>query len=636
VSGATKTSVRSFVTQFGPYVDLQNAARNRVFALPSESRFTNWTDAVIETYGAKYATSGNAPPLAAVMSSYRGVISVESAVPLELWAMYRYDAIDKTLVNERVAQFRDQTRRFLNGELGEDEFRHLRLRNGLYIQRHAPMLRVAIPYGLLSSAQLRTLASIARRYDRGYGHFTTRQNIQYNWPKLAEVPEILAELAAVEMHAIQTSGNCIRNTTSDHLAGVTPDEIEDPRPWCEIIRQWSTLHPEFSYLPRKFKIAVTGSPRDRAASLVHDVGVHIVRRADGELGFEIFAGGGLGRTPVIGQVVREFLPREHLLSYLEAVLRVYNREGRRDNLTKARIKILVRSLGIEEFRRRVEIEWGLINDGALRVTPAQVERMRSFFGPPAYRRLQDSDPAAGKDAAFRAWYRYNTSEHKMPGYRVVYVSLKKAGVAPGDATDAQMELIADLADRYGFGEVRVTHTQNLLFADVEQEKTFDLWQTLDAAGLATPNIGTLTDMICCPGLDFCSLANAGSIDVAKLINERFDDYDYLYDLGELDVKMSGCMNACGHHHVGNIGILGVDKGGEEWYQITIGGAAGEDASLGTVIGPSVAKADVPETLARLLAVYVEQRHADERFLDTVRRLGVKPFKERVYATSAAA
>jgi len=550
--------------------------------------------------------------------------------------MYRYDAIDRTLVNERVAQFRDQTRRYLNGELSEDEFRPLRLRNGLYIQRHAPMLRVAIPYGLLSSAQLRTLASIARRYDRGYGHFTTRQNIQYNWAKLVEVPEMLAELAAVEMHAIQTSGNCIRNTTSDHLAGVAPDELEDPRPWCEIIRQWSTLHPEFSYLPRKFKIAVTGSPRDRAASLVHDVGVHIVRRADGELGFEILAGGGLGRTPIVGQVVREFLPREHLLSYLEAVLRIYNREGRRDNLTKARIKILVRSLGIEEFRRRVEAEWGSIRDGALRVTQAQVERMRSFFDAPAYRKLQDSEPAAGKDAAFRAWYRYNTSEHKMPGYRVVYVSLKKAGVAPGDATDAQMELIADLADGYGFGEVRVTHTQNLLLADVEQEKTFELWRTLDAAGLATANIGTLTDIICCPGLDFCSLANAGSIDVARLINERFDDYDYIYDLGELDVKMSGCMNACGHHHVGNIGILGVDKGGEEWYQITIGGAAGADASLGTVIGPSVAKADVPETLARLLTVYVEQRYPDERFLDTVRRLGVKPFKERVYAAPAAA
>jgi sulfite reductase (NADPH) hemoprotein beta-component len=544
--------------------------------------------------------------------------------------------IDKTLVNERVAQFRDQTRRFLAGELNEDEFRALRLRNGLYIQRHAPMLRVAIPYGLLSSAQLRALSSIARRYDRGYGHFTTRQNIQYNWPKLEDVPDILAELAAVEMHAIQTSGNCIRNTTSDHLAGVTPDELEDPRPWCEIIRQWSTFHPEFTYLPRKFKIAVTGSPRDRAASLVHDVGVHIVRGADGELGFEILAGGGLGRTPVIGQVIREFLPREHLLSYLEAVLRIYNREGRRDNLTKARIKILVRSLGLQEFRRRVEAEWELIKDGGLRVAETEVERVRGFFGPPAYRSLEDTEPGAGKETAFRAWYRYNTTEHKVPGYRAVYVSLKKPDVAPGDATDDQMDLIADLADRYSFGEVRVTHTQNLLMADVEQEKTFELWRALDGAGLATPNIGTLTDMICCPGLDFCSLANAGSIDVAKLINERFDDYDYVYDLGEIDVKMSGCMNACGHHHVGNIGILGVEKHGEEWYQITIGGAAGADASLGTVIGPSVAKAAVPETLARLLAVYVEQRHDGERFLDTVRRLGIKPFKERVYAAPAAA
>jgi sulfite reductase (NADPH) hemoprotein beta-component len=550
--------------------------------------------------------------------------------------MYRYDVTDKTLVDERVAQFRDQTRRFLAGELSDDEFRHLRLRNGLYIQTHAPMLRVAIPYGLLSSLQLRTLGRIARRYDRGYGHFTTRQNIQYNWPKLEEVPDILADLAEVEMHAIQTSGNCIRNTTSDHLAGVTPDELEDPRPWCEIIRQWSTFHPEFTYLPRKFKIAVTGAPQDRAASLVHDVGVHIVRNSRGELGFEILAGGGLGRTPIIGQVVREFLPREHLLSYLEAILRVYNLEGRRDNLTKARIKILVKALGIAQFRQRVEAEWELIRDGGLRIDDAEIDRMRSFFPPPAYRRLPDIEPAVGKETAFRAWYRYNTVAHKVSGYRVVYISLKKPDVAPGDATDAQMELLADLAERYSFGEVRVTHTQNLLFADVQQDQTFELWQTLQAAGLATPNIGTLTDMICCPGLDFCSLANAGSIDVAKLINERFDDYDYLYDLGELDVKMSGCMNACGHHHVGNIGILGVDKGGQEWYQITIGGAAGADASLGQVIGPSVAKREVAETIARLLAVYVEQRVPEERFLDTVRRIGVKPFKERVYAAPAAA
>jgi sulfite reductase (NADPH) hemoprotein beta-component len=550
--------------------------------------------------------------------------------------MYRYDVIDKALVDERVSQFRDQTRRFLAGELTDDEFKHLRLRNGLYIQRHAPMLRVAIPYGLLSSAQMRTLGGIARRYDRGYGHFTTRQNIQYNWPKLEEVPDILADLAAVEMHAIQTSGNCIRNTTSDHLAGVTPNELDDPRPWCEIIRQWSTFHPEFTYLPRKFKIAVTGAPQDRAASLVHDVGVHIVRGPDGELGFEILAGGGLGRTPIIGQVVRDFLPRQHLLSYLEAILRVYNLEGRRDNLTKARIKILVKSLGIEEFKRRVEAEWELIRDGGLALTDAEVARVRGYFQAPAYRVLGNIDPAKDQDAAFRAWYRYNTAEHKVAGYRVVYISLKKPDVPPGDATDSQMELIADLADTYSFGEVRVTHTQNLLLADVEQGKTFELWRTLQAAGLATPNIGTLTDMICCPGLDFCSLANAGSIEVAKLINQRFDDYDYLYDLGELDVKMSGCMNACGHHHVGNIGILGVDKGGQEWYQITIGGAAGADASLGHVIGPSVAKTEVPETIARLLAVYVEQRQPEERFLDTVRRLGVKPFKERVYAAPAAA
>ncbi len=553
-----------------------------------------------------------------------------------LTSMYRYDPIDATLVAERVAQFRDQTRRFLAGELSDDEFRHLRLRNGLYIQRHAPMLRVAIPYGLLSSAQLRMLGAIARRYDRGYGHFTTRQNIQYNWPQIADVPDILADLATVEMHAIQTSGNCIRNVTSDHLAGVTPHELEDPRPWCEIIRQWSTFHPEFTYLPRKFKIAVTGAPQDRAASLVHDVGIHIVRGPDGEPGFEILAGGGLGRTPIIGQVIREFLPRRHLLTYLEAILRVYNLEGRRDNLTKARIKILVRSLGVEEFKRRVETEWSAITTASAPLDEREIARVRGFFAPPPYRSLADTDPSADRETAFRAWYRHNTHAHKIPGYRAVFVSLKKPGVAPGDATDAQMELLANLSDRYSFGEIRVTHTQNLLFADVEQTAAYELWRELDRAGLATPNIGTLTDMICCPGLDFCSLANAGSIEVARLINERFDDYDYLYDLGELEVKMSGCMNACGHHHVGHIGILGVDKGGEEWYQITIGGAAGADAALGSVIGPSVAKSDVAETIARLLSVYVERREPEERFLDTVRRLGVKPFKEKVYAAPAAA
>jgi sulfite reductase (NADPH) hemoprotein beta-component len=610
----------------------RDAAPNRRFALPSKSRFlaiTKGTIAPIDKDRQSLTRTGSHKLMSRSNWPNQGSAQYGEA-------MYRYDLTDRTLVQERVAQFRDQTRRFLAGSLSEDEFRHLRLRNGLYIQRHAPMLRVAIPYGLLSSTQLRTLAGIARRYDRGYGHFTTRQNIQYNWPKLETVPDILADLAEVEMHAIQTSGNCIRNITSDHLAGVTPNELEDPRPWCEIIRQWSSFHPEFTYLPRKFKIAVTGAPQDRAASLVHDVGVHIVRGSNGDLGFEILAGGGLGRTPILGQVVREFLPREHLLTYLEAILRVYNLEGRRDNLTKARIKILVRSLGIEEFTRRVEAEWELLRDLRASVDDAQIARMRGFFNPPAYLKLPNCEPDLGKETAFRAWYRYNTAAHKVPGYRAVFVSLKKPDMPPGDATDSQMELIADLADRYSFGEVRVTHTQNLLLADVEQRKTYELWQTLASAGLATPNIGTLTDMICCPGLDFCSLANAGSIDVAKLINERFDDYDYIYDLGEIDVKMSGCMNACGHHHVGNIGILGVDKGGEEWYQITIGGAAGADASLGSVIGPSVAKTQVPETIARLLDVYVEERQPEERFLDTVRRLGVKPFKERVYAAPIAA
>ena len=550
--------------------------------------------------------------------------------------MYRYDATDKTLVRERVRQFRDQTTRFLAGTLSEDEFRHLRLRNGLYIQRHAPMLRIAIPYGLLASRQLRTLASISRDYDHGYAHFTTRQNLQFNWPKLEQVPDILGELAEVEMHSIQTSGNCVRNTTSDHLAGITPNELEDPRPWCEIIRQWSTFHPEFTYLPRKFKIAVTGAAQDRAATQIHDIGVHIVKGVGGERGFEILAGGGLGRTPILGQVVRSFLPRAYLLSYIEAILRVYNLEGRRDNIHKARIKILVKALGIEEFRRRVEAEFELIKDKGPKVDEGEIERMQAFFTPPAYLALKNFDPSLGRETEFRAWYKYNTVAHKVPGYRAVFVSLKHPGVAPGDATHAQMDLVADLADRYSFGEIRVTHTQNLLLGDVEQSKLYELWQVLRAAGLATPNIGTLTDMISCPGLDFCSLANAGSIEVTKLINQRFDDYDYIYDLGELEIKMSGCMNACGHHHVGHIGILGVDKNGEEWYQITIGGAAGNDAALGTVIGPSVPKHAVADTIARLLDVYVEEREGEERFLDTVRRLGVKPFKERVYAAPLAA
>jgi sulfite reductase (NADPH) hemoprotein beta-component len=551
--------------------------------------------------------------------------------------VYRYDQIDQTLVNERVAQFRDQTRRFLAGELSEDEFRPLRLRNGLYIQRFAPMLRVSIPYGLLSSRQLRMLGHIARHYDRGYGHFTTRQNIQYNWPQLERVPDILADLASVEMHAIQTSGNCIRNITADHLAGVAPDEIADPRPYCEIIRQWAALHPEFSYLPRKFKIAVTASPADRAAVEIHDVGVRLRRGPNGEIGFEILAGGGLGRTPIIGKVIRAFLPQADLLAYLEAILRVYNRHGRRDNLTKARVKILVRTLGAQEFTRQVEEEFQANREFAPRLEAHEIERMASFFAAPPYRQFEEgADGRAGPasaDPAYEAWLRYNTRRHKIAGYRVVFVSLKKHGEAPGDMTADQMEALAELSDRVSFGMVRATHDQNLVLADVPQAALPAVWRELDALGLATANIGTLTDMICCPGLDFCSLANAGSIDVAKQIHARFDDLDYLYDLGPIEIKMSGCMNACGHHHIGHIGILGVDKHGKEWYQITIGGSASGPATLGEVIGPSVPKEQVSETIARLLEVYVRERHGeDERFVDAVRRIGIEPFQERVYET----
>jgi len=547
--------------------------------------------------------------------------------------VYRYDTLDQTLVAERVAQFRDQTQRFLAGTLSEEEFRPLRLRNGLYIQKHAPMLRVAVPYGLLSTRQLRMLAHLARKYDRNYGHFTTRQNIQYNWPALKDVPDMLADLATVEMHAIQTSGNCIRNVTADHFAGIAPDEVDDPRPYCEIIRQWSTLHPEFNYLPRKFKIAVTGSPADRAASEVHDIGLHMRRGPDGQVGFEVLVGGGLGRTPIIGKVIREFLPREHLLSYLEAILRIYNQEGRRDNMYKARIKILVKAKGEQVFRDAVEQEWALIRDSALKLDTAEIDRVRAFFAPLPYEPLADIDATAGREAAFVAWYRHNTRAHKVPGYRAVIVSLKAPDIAPGDITADQMDALADLADRVSAGQVRTTHDQNLILGEVRQQDLYETWQGLTTLGLATPNIGTLTDMICCPGLDFCSLANAGSIGIAKQINDRFSDIDYLYDLGPLEIKMSGCMNACGHHHVGHIGILGVDKHGEEWYQITIGGSASGTSSLGTVIGPSVGKADVADTIAKLLDVYVSQRREAETFLDTVRRIGVEPFRERVYAAS---
>jgi sulfite reductase (NADPH) hemoprotein beta-component len=554
--------------------------------------------------------------------------------------MYRYDQIDQTLVDERVAQFRDQTQRFLSGALTEEEFKLLRLRNGLYIQRFAPMLRISVPYGLLSSRQLRMLAHIARRYDRGYGHFTTRQNIQFNWPQLEQVPDILADLATVEMHAIQTSGNCIRNITADHLAGVAPDELADPRPYCEIIRQWATLHPEFSYLPRKFKIAVTASPGDRAASEVHDVGVRLRSGPDGAIGFEILAGGGLGRTPIIGQVIREYLPQSELLAYLEAILRVYNRHGRRDNIHKARIKILVRALGVQEFRRQVDAEFEAAREFAPRLLETEVERMRAFFAPPPYEMLDDVADAAGNAgllsgarAPYEAWYRYNTRAHRVPGYRIVFVSLKKHGEAPGDITAAQLDALAELADRHSFGLIRSTHDQNLVLADVPQRALREVWQTLESLELATPNIGTLTDMICCPGLDFCSLANAGSIPIAKQIHARFDDLDYLYDLGPIEIKMSGCMNACGHHHIGHIGILGVDKHGKEWYQITIGGSSASPAALGEVIGPSVPKEAVADTIAKLLDVYLEERQDEhERFIDTVRRIGVEPFQERVYET----
>jgi sulfite reductase (NADPH) hemoprotein beta-component len=550
--------------------------------------------------------------------------------------MYRYDELDQALVDQRVAEFRDQVRRHLAGELSEDEFRPLRLRNGLYIQRHAPMLRIAIPYGLLSARQLRTLAAIARRYDRGYGHFTTRQNLQLNWPALADVPDILAELASVQMHAIQTSGNCVRNVTADHLAGVAPDEIDDPRPYCELIRQWATLHPEFTYLPRKFKIAVTGSAEDRAASEVHDIGLQLRRERQGEIGFTVRVGGGLGRAPAIGQVVREWLPLPELFAYLEAILRVYNLYGRRDNIHKARIKVLLKSLGLERFRSEVEAEWQAGRTAAPQPTVTEVERVRAFFRPQPYETLEDDDPTVGREPSFKAWYRYNTRPHRVPGYRAVFVSLKAHGAVPGDMTSAQMEAVAALAERVSFGLIRSTHAQNLLLADVPQHALYPVWCELGALGLAMPNIGTLTDMIACPGLDFCSLANAGTIAVAQQIQQRFDDLDYLYDLGEIEIKISGCMNACGHHHVGHIGILGVDKHGEEWYQISLGGSANGSTALGEVIGPSVPQHEVASTLERIVETYRALREQDERFIDTVRRLGLTPFRERAYAAHPAA
>jgi sulfite reductase (NADPH) hemoprotein beta-component len=543
--------------------------------------------------------------------------------------MYTYDDIDQGMVDERVAQFRDQTRRFLDGKLSEDDFRALRLRNGLYIQRYAPMLRIAIPYGLLSSRQLRKLADIARKYDRGYGHFSTRQNLQLNWPKLEQVPEILAELATVQMHAIQTSGNCVRNITTDQFAGVARDEIVDSFVWCELIRQWSTFHPEFNYLPRKFKIAVNGATADRAATFVHDIGLHAVKSADNEIGFRVIVGGGLGRTPIVGHVIREFLPWRHLLTYLDAILRVYNRYGRRDNIHKARIKILVKERGVDKFRAEVDEEWSHLKDGPATVTWAEIRRIEGRFTRPEYEKLADID-FTGLKTPFNAWLRRNVHAHKMPGYAAVTISLKKTGVPPGDATSEQMERIAELADHYSFGELRVTHEQNLVFADVKQAELPGLWQELRSLGLATPNIGLLTNIISCPGGDFCSLANAKSIPVAEAIQRRFDDLDYLHDIGELDLNISGCMNACGHHHVGHIGILGVDKNGEEWYQITIGGA--QEGRIGKIIGPSFARADIPDVIERLIETYLELRDSEhERFVEVVQRTGTEPFRKHVYA-----
>ena len=550
--------------------------------------------------------------------------------------MYRYDQYDHQIVKERVAQFRSQVERRISDELTEDEFRPLRLQNGLYLQRHAYMLRVAVPYGLLSSKQMRMFAHIARKYDRGYGHFTTRQNIQYNWIDLERTPDILADLASVEMHAIQTSGNCIRNITSDEYCGVAADELIDPRPFAEILRQWSTFHPEFAWLPRKFKIAFNAATHDRAAVQIHDIGLNIVKNAAGELGFQVLAGGGMGRTPILGSVIRGFLPWQHLLTYVEAIMRVYNQYGRRDNKYKARIKILVKALGAEEFARQVEAEWADLQDSPSLLTDAELQRVTSYFTPPAYESFAGDDASVAQqrtdNKAFHNWLTRNVKPHKIPGYAIVLLSLKKTGTPPGDATAEQIDFVADLAERYSFGELRVTHEQNLVLADVKQSELFALWQEAKAYGLATPNIGLLTDIICCPGGDFCSLANAKSIPIAEAIAERFDNLDFQHDIGEIELNISGCINACGHHHVGNIGILGVDKDGSEWYQVSLGGAQGNDSAIGKIIGPSFSAQQMPEVVGRILEVYVRDRIEDERFIETVRRLGVAPFKDHVYAT----
>jgi len=550
--------------------------------------------------------------------------------------MYRYDSYDQALVSQRVSQFRGQVARRLSGELTEDEFKPLRLMNGLYLQLHAYMLRVAVPYGTLSAEQMRMLAFIAEKYDRGYGHFTTRQNIQYNWPKLEDVPDILDHLASVEMHAIQTSGNCIRNVTADQFAGAAADEIEDPRIYSEIIRQWSTLHPEFSFLPRKFKIAVTGASHDRAAVRVHDIGLQMRRNVIGEPGFEVIVGGGQGRTPVIGTTIREFLPKQHLLSYLEAILRVYNQLGRRDNLYKARIKILVNQTGAEEFTRLVEEEWEEIKNSALMLPQEEVVRIEAFFAPPPYEDLELTQTAFEarrfEDRDFARWCRTNLTPHKVMGYAIANISLKAVGEAPGDATAEQMRVVADLAERYSFGEIRVTHEQNLVLPHVRLNDLPAIWDTLELHGLATPNIGLVSDIIACPGLDYCNLANARAIPVAQRIAQRFADLEKQHDIGDLNIKISGCINACGHHHVGHIGILGVDKKGEEFYQITLGGSADESAAIGKIIGPAFSYDEVVGAVDTIVETYLSIREPGETFLQTYHRVGLAPFKENLYGT----
>jgi sulfite reductase (NADPH) hemoprotein beta-component len=550
--------------------------------------------------------------------------------------MYAYDELDRTIVNERVSEFRDQVARRLSGELTEDEFKSLRLMNGVYLQLHAYMLRIAIPYGTLSSNQLRRLAHVARKYDRGYGHFTTRQNIQYHWIKLADLPEAMADLAEVGIHGIQTSGNCTRNVTADQWAGVVPGEVEDPRIWAEILRQYTTLHPEFSFLPRKFKFAVTASEQDRAAIRIHDIGLRIYRNAEGEAGFEVMVGGGLGRTPFLAKTINEFVSRHDILSYVEAILRVYNQYGRRDNIYKARIKILVHELGIDKFKQEVEEEWHRIRNGALALNEAEIEDIRSRFTYPAYETLADNPEPLRKAAQnpnFEAWYKNSVAPHKVPGYAIVTVPLKPVGGTPGDATARQMDEIADLADKYSFGEIRVGHEQNLALPHVAQSDLPALWRALDHVGVATANVNLVSDIISCPGLDYCSLANARSIPIAQELTRRFANPNTAALIGRLHINISGCINACGHHHVGHIGILGVEKNGQEFYQVTIGGRADEDAALGTLIGPAVPYDQVADVVEDIVEAYLALRERpDELFIEAVKRLGVTPFKERVYAT----